>query len=269
MPLPDRPLRLFARGRTELPARPCVAIVGTRRATAYGERATRAIACVLARAGVCVVSGLARGIDGAAHRAALEVGGDTIAVLGTGLDVVYPSAHRALQRQIGERGLLLSELLPGDRADAGSFPRRNRIIAALARAVIIVEAGVGSGALITADYALEFGRDVAVVPGPIDAPQSAGSNRLLCDGATPICQPLDALTLAGVDAPGSVGAPVTASPAEAAVWDVLTREGALDVDALASAAALPARACLEAVSALELAGLVECAPTGEVRALTT
>ncbi len=263
--LPQPPVRLFAQGRRELLSRPCVAVVGTRRATTYGERVTRALASALARAGVCVVSGLARGVDGTAHRAALEVGGDTIAVLGTGTEVTYPVAHRALQAEIAERGLLLSELCPDDRADGGSFPRRNRIIAALARAVIVVEAGHGSGALITADHALELGRSVAAVPGPIDSPQSAGSNRLLRDGAFVIADAADALSLAGITTASAAAAATLGSPAEAAVWRALDKEGALDIDTLAATANLPARACLEAVSALELAGVIACAASGEIR----
>ena len=156
--LPDPPRTLWARGDLALLDRVCVAIVGTRRATSYAERVTREQARALARGGACVISGLARGVDGAAHRAALEADGATCAVLGTGLDVAYPKAHAALQSDIGVRGLLLSELPPSLAAHGGSFPRRNRIIAALARATIVVEAGVKSGALITASHALDLNR---------------------------------------------------------------------------------------------------------------
>ena len=261
--LPDPPSNLFAIGAVESLAPPAVAIVGTRSATAYGERVTRELSGALARAGVSVISGLARGIDAAAHRAALASRGRTVAVLGTGVDIVYPASHRALYREIAERGLLLSEERPGDRATAGSFPKRNRIIAALASVTIVVEAGARSGALITANSALDLGRTVAAVPGPIDAPQSAGTNELLRDGAIVIASVDDALALFGrtVRTPPI---PSFTAPAERAVWDALGA-GALHLDALASASALPARECLAAVTTLELAGAVECALTGEIR----
>ncbi len=261
--LPDPPACLWAVGRRELLQAPMAAIVGTRAATAYGERVAYTLAATLARAGVAVISGLARGIDGVAHRAALESGGTTAAVLGTGVDLAYPVAHRALHEAIASRGLLLSEELPGDRANGGSFPRRNRIIAALARATIVVEAPVASGALITASHALELGRTVAAVPGPIDSPQSAGSNLLLRDGAIMIAEPADALALVGatVSAPRE---PPLVTPAERAVWDALGK-GVADLDTLATRAMLPARECLAAVTALELAGAIECALTGEIR----
>lgn len=261
--LPDPPRTLWARGNLALADRPCVAIVGTRRATHYAERVTRELARTLARAGACVVSGLARGVDAAAHLGALEVGGATIAVLGTGLDVVYPKGHAALQREIGERGLLLSELAPTDAAHRGSFPRRNRIIAALASTTIVVEAGVKSGALITAGHALEMGRAVAAVPGPIDVPQSQGSNELLRDGAVVITSMADVLALLGLTAPVRASE-LEAGGAERLVWDALGQGGA-DLDSLCARAGLPAHEGLAAVSALELRGLVECALTGEIR----
>jgi len=261
--LGDPPPWLFALGRLAVLDRPVVAIVGTRRATPYGLRVARGLARELARAGVAVASGLARGIDAAAHRGALDAGGDTAAVLGTGVDIAYPPAHRALHAEVAHRGLLLSEELPGDHASGGSFPRRNRIIAALARATIVVEAPVKSGALITAAHALELQRAVAAVPGPIDVPASAGSNELLRDGAIVIADVDDALALAGaVRARGA--APELEDAAERAAWAALAG-GALDVDALAARAGLSSRAALAAVTALELRGLVSCALTGEVR----
>jgi DNA processing protein len=261
--LPDPPPVLFASGALTTLDAPVVAIVGTRQATAYGERVTREIAGALARAGACVVSGMARGIDAAAHRAALDAGGRTAAVLGTGVDIAYPVAHRALHARIAREGLLLSEELPGDRATAGSFPRRNRIIAALARVIIVVEAGTRSGALITATHALELGRTVAAVPGPIDAPQSAGTNELLRDGATVIASVADALALAGCTAPAQ-GERAVLTGDERAVWDALAA-GPLDADALTARAALPARRCLAAITTLEVSGAIECALTGEIR----
>jgi DNA processing protein len=261
--LRDPPRTLWTRGHLALLERPCVAIVGTRRATAYAERVTRELARSLARAGACVVSGLARGVDVAAHRAALEADGATCAVLGTGLDVVYPRGHAALQREIGERGLLLSELAGSYAAHGGSFPRRNRIIAALARVTIVVEAGVKSGALITANHALELNRTVAAIPGPIDIPQAEGSNELLRDGATMIASMADAVALLGLTAPARAR-DLPADGSERALWDALAA-GHADLDTLSTRARLPAHEAMAAVSALELRGLVECTLTGEIR----
>jgi DNA processing protein len=261
--LPDPPPCLFALGSPDVLAAPTVAIVGTRSATPYGERVTRQLAGALARAGACVVSGMALGIDAVAHQGALDAGGRTVAVLGTGIDVPYPRAHRALHRRIAGAGLVLSEHPPGVAATAGCFPRRNRIIAALAAVVVVVEAGHRSGALITASHALELGRTVAAVPGPIDAPSSAGSNELLRDGAVVIATADDALALVGLTAPRTRPA-AELSPDERRVWEALAG-GALDLDALTHRSALPVRQCLAAITALELAGAVECALTGEIR----
>ncbi len=245
--------------------RPRVAIVGTRRATAYGLRVTRALAGACARAGACVVSGLARGIDSAAHRAALEAGGATIAVLGTGADVAYPPANRALHAELagGGRGLLLSEYPPGEWANGGSFPRRNRIIAALAPLTVVVEAGHQSGALLTARWANDLGRSLGAVPGCIDQPQSEGTNRLIRDGAHVVASVEDALALAGLTRPVRFPQP-DAGADEGAVWAALD-QGVLDLDALCARSRLPADRCLAAVTALELRGAVECSLTGDVR----
>jgi len=261
--LNDPPPILWLLGNEALLAPPIVAIVGTRNSTAYGERVTREIAAALTRAGACVLSGMARGIDGEAHRAALDAGGPTIAVLGTGVDIAYPAAHRHLHRTIASRGLLISELPCGDRAHKGSFPQRNRIIAALADVTIVVEAGGKSGATITAGHALDLGRTLAAVPGQIDVPQAAGTNLLLRDGAHVIAEVADALLLAGLDAPRERPI-VLASPVEERVWDALSA-GVLDMDALCAAVALPARECIAAVGAMELRGIVHCALTGEIR----
>lgn len=259
----DPPRTLWARGDLSLLARPCVAIVGTRRATAYAERVTAQLARTLACAGACVVSGLARGVDSAAHRGALEVDGATIAVLGTGLDVTYPKGHAALQRDIGARGLLLSEIAPDIPSHRGSFPRRNRIIAAIATVTVVVEAGVKSGALITAGHALEMGRTVAAVPGPIDVPQSRGSNELLRDGAVAITSMADALALMGLT-PAFRRADLPEGGGEVRLWDALA-SGSADLDTLCNRAGLPAHEALAALSGLEMRGLVECALSGEIR----
>ena len=260
---PQPPRRLWARGDLSLLDRPCVAIVGTRRATAYAERVTRELARTLARAGACVVSGLARGVDAAAHRGALEADGATVAVLGTGLDVAYPRGHDALQREIGERGMLLSELPPNVPSHGGSFPRRNRIIAALARVTIVVEAGFRSGALITAAHALDMNRTLAAVPGPIDVPQAQGSNELLRDGAQVIASMSDAVALLGLTTAATLRDFPPGGP-ERVVWDALA-DGGADIDSLCARVGLPAHEGLAAISALELRGLVECALSGEIR----
>ena len=260
--LPDPPPALFALGDVALLASPAIAIVGTRDATGYGRRVARHLAEAGARAGAVIVSGMARGVDGEAHLGALAVDGATIAVLGTGVDVAYPRAHLALHRGIAERGLVLSELPPGCRADAGSFPRRNRLIAALAAVTVVVEAGHRSGALITAGHALELGRAVAAVPGPIDAAASAGCNRLLRDGAQVVTDAEDVTTLAGVRAARPRSAPDLAG-AQLLVWGALA-DGAADVDTLVARTRLPTRDCLGALGELELSGHVTCALTGEI-----
>ena len=211
-----------------------------------------------------MVSGLARGIDAVAHRAALSEGGPTVAVLGTGIDVPYPVGHRELHRTIADVGLVLSENAPGQRAHKGCFPRRNRILAALASLTIVIEAGRKSGALITASQALELGRTVASVPGPIDSPQSEGSNELLRDGAQVITTIGDALSLAGLTAPKRATRADFGDTEERILREL--RRGPASLDALAARTAVPARECMSAVTVLELAGAVECTLTGEVRA---
>jgi DNA processing protein len=262
--LRDPPSQLWALGRWDLAgASPIVAIVGTRDATAYGERVARELARALARGGACVVSGMARGIDATAHRTVLEESGSTIAVLGTGIDVPYPVGHRTLHNVIARRGLLIAEFPPGTRAFRGCFPRRNRIIAALASVTIVVEAGVQSGALNTAEHALQLGRTLGAVPGPIDAPQSEGSNGLLRDGAIVIASVADAMALVGLTPP--VRVPREFADADvAAVWAALAG-GPLDSDALCATSRLPAQRCMAAVTELEVQGAVECSLTGMIR----
>lgn len=174
-----------------------VAIVGTREASPYGVRIAERLADACARAGLVVVSGLARGIDAAVHRAALAAGGLTIGVQGTGVDVPYPASHRALHGAVAAGGLVVSEMEPGSTATPGCFPRRNRIIAGLCRVTVVVEAGYRSGAINTAVQALDLGRTVAAVPGRIDDERAAGSNRLIRDGAQVIAELEDLLALAG------------------------------------------------------------------------
>jgi DNA processing protein len=206
---------------------------------------------------------MARGIDGAAHRTALEEGGNTVAVLGTGIDVPYPAGHRQLHRTIAQHGLVVSENPPGATAHQGAFPKRNRIIAALAPVTIVVEAGFKSGALNTATQALDLNRVVAAVPGPIDSEQSKGSNQLLRDGAVVIASVEDALALLGVSAPKDRPIPTLPDP-ERRIWDSL-EAGYLALDALAVKAELSIPECLSAISSLEILGLIDCSPSGEIR----
>jgi DNA processing protein len=259
------PSELYAMGAAAALTKPRVAIVGTRSSTAYGERITRSLTRVLARSGVSIISGMARGIDGAAHRTALEEAGNTVAVLGTGIDVPYPVGHRTLHRAIAERGLLVSENPPGMTAHQGAFPKRNRIIAALAPVTIVVEAGFRSGALNTASHALELGRVVAAVPGPIDSDQSRGSNQLLRDGAILIASAEDALALLGIAPPRDAFDAMPKLPeTEQKLWEALA-SGATDMDALPAATGQSMAECLAAVTSLEILGLVDCSLAGEIR----
>jgi DNA processing protein len=178
----DPPVVLYVKGKLKK-SEDAIGIVGSRNATHYGMATSRELAFKLAAAGLTVVSGMARGIDSSAHRGALEAGGRTIAVLGCGLDVVYPPENRLLMEMIGETGAVVSEYPPGVRPLKYNFPMRNRIISGMSAGVVVVEAGKGSGSLITADFALEQGREVFAVPGNVDSSKSWGTNRLIRDGA--------------------------------------------------------------------------------------
>jgi DNA processing protein len=196
----DPPPGLFVRGTGELALLdgPCVAVVGARACSSYGSAVATELGRGLAAAGVVVVSGLARGVDAAAHRGALETG-STVAVLGCGVDRDYPRAHRMLAAAIGERGLIVSEYPPGVEPAPWRFPARNRIVAGLCEATVVVEARERSGALITADLALDEGRDVLAVPGEITSLLSRGTNALLRLGATPVTCVEDVLAVIGVE----------------------------------------------------------------------
>jgi DNA processing protein len=189
----DPPALLYVRG--ELPQPEALAVVGARRASTAGQRLTLELCTELASRGIVIISGLARGIDAAAHQGALEGGGTTVAVLGCGIDRIYPPENARLFHQILERGAILSEYPPGTPPLAGHFPGRNRIISGLCRGVLIVEAAEESGSLITADFALEQGREVFAVPGPVFAPTSRGVNRLLKEGARLVTEARDILEI--------------------------------------------------------------------------
>jgi DNA processing protein len=239
-----------------------VAIVGTRDASPYGVRVAAALADAFTKAGVGVVSGLARGIDSAAHRAALEAGGKTIAVMGTGVDVPYPVGHRRLHAEIAAKGLLVSENEPGTPAGPGCFPRRNRIIAGLARVTIVVEAPYKSGAINTATQALDAGRVVAAIPGPIDSPRSAGANLLLRDGAQIIHSIDDALMLYGLSRARKDETPALGG-VESTLWDALAA-GPASAELLTSRSGLNVRQVLEGIVRLELCGMVQQQANGSI-----
>jgi DNA processing protein len=253
--LHDPPARLHLRGGpTEILSRPAVAVVGARSCSRYGAQAARDLARELAAAGIVVVSGLARGIDGEAHRGALAAGGLTVAVLGCGIDRDYPRAHAQLAGRIAESGLVMSEYPPGVEPAPWRFPARNRIVAGLARATVVVEARERSGALITADFALELGRDVFAVPGEITSGLSKGTNDLIRQGATPLLAAADVLEALGLE-PAPAAPPPSLSPEAAAVLAVLA-DGAATLDELSRAASLGSPEVAVALTELELAGLV-------------
>lgn len=251
------PSVLFARGRTGLLRDPGVAIVGSRRATAYGRRVARRLGARLAGQGRCVVSGMAMGIDAAAHRGALP--GPTAAVLGSGVDVVSPPRNERLYRQIVESGVVVSEYAPGVRAEPHHFPTRNRIIAALAGDVVIVEASQRSGALITAGIALDLGREVHAVPGPIDRPTSEGTNRLIADGAGVIVD-------ASLDDTLRQAAPPPEEPGLRQLLDVIPA-APVTVEEVALAAARPVEEVATSMTVLEIRGYLT--PTRDGRVMRT
>jgi DNA processing protein len=234
---------------------PLCSVVGTRLCTDYGVRVTTQLVTSLVAGGVGIVSGLARGIDAAAHRAALAADGRTIAVLGTGIDVPYPAGHRDLYERIAEQGLVLSEYPPGTKAHRGCFPKRNRIIAALAPVTLVVEAGFKSGAHITANEALASNRTVAAVPGPIDSPQSAGTNALIMAGAQVVTCAGDLFALLDLAPPSAERVEQHLRDDALAVWRALAH-GSLACEDVAAAADLPLPRALSAVSELEMAGHV-------------
>ena len=273
--LPDPPYLLFAAGKLDLLAAPGIGVVGTRAPTDYGVRTASALSGELARAGLAIVSGMARGIDSAAHAAALSAGGGTVGVLGHGIDRVYPPENRGLFAAVKERGLLITELAPGEEPNAGNFPRRNRLIAALSLGVLVVEMGEKSGAQHTVTYALEQGKEVFAVPGPIHSPRSAGTNQLLKDGARLVTSAADILEeLRGVGAalvpspapapPPEPEPPAGLSPDESAVYARLTPDAA-PVDDVAAASELAPNRVLAALLGLELRGLAEALPGKQYR----
>ncbi len=243
----DPPTGLFVRGdaEPELLARPAVAVVGARACSGYGSSVARSLSRELAAAGLVVVSGLARGIDAEAHRGALEAKRTTVAVLGCGIDRDYPAAHAELARRVAASGLIVSEYAPGVEPAPWRFPARNRIVAGLCAATVVVEARDRSGALITADLALEEGREVFTVPGEITSALSAGTNDLLKLGASPLTSARDVLLCFGIE-------PREESVASSPLLDLLPATA----DELARRAGLGAGEIARALVELELSGTV-------------
>lgn len=254
----DPPPVLYVRGELREEDEWAVAVVGTRTASAYGREAARVLASDLARAGITIVSGLARGIDAQAHQAALEAGGRTIAVLGSGLDVIYPWEHRKLAEQVVAHGALVSEYALGTKPEASNFPPRNRIISGLSRGVLVVEAGDQSGALITADFAAEQGRDVFAVPGNIFQRGSRGTNKLIRDGAQPVLSAndvLEALNLTSVPQHVEARQLFPTDATEACLLNQLSEEP-VHVDEVGRATGLPIATVSGTLALMELKGLV-------------
>jgi DNA processing protein len=262
--IPDPPPYLYLKGRQDLINRPAIAIVGSRNATPPGREIAESFARTLSDAGLTVISGLALGIDAAAHRGGLAGVSASVAVVGTGLDVVYPARNRELAHELAARGALLSEFPLGTPAIAGNFPRRNRLISGMARGCLVVEAAQRSGSLITARMANEQGREVYAIPGSIHSPLSKGCHRLIRQGAKLVeCAQdvLEELGLAGLPAPDA-----TAEQEPHALLQILGFDPC-DIDTLIARSGLSSSAIGAVLTELELAGWVVCLPGGKYQRL--
>ena len=254
----NAPPVLYVKGRIETRDEWAVAVVGTRQASVYGKEAARMIAAGLAQAGVTVVSGLARGIDALAHRVCLDAGGRTLAVLGSGVDVIYPSQNARLAAEIVERGALVSDYPLGTTPEARNFPPRNRIISGLALGTVVVEGDLGSGARITAEFSAEQGREVFAVPGPIFARTSRGTNQLIQQGAKMVCQVgdiLEELNLTMVSEQAQARAVIPENETEALLLEHLSAEP-IHVDLLGRTVKLPIAQVTSTLALMELKGMV-------------
>ncbi|HET9906905.1 MAG TPA: DNA-processing protein DprA [Anaerolineales bacterium] len=235
-----------------------VAIVGTRRVTAYGRQITEELSAFLAAQRITVISGLARGVDAVAHQTALKAGGRSIGVLGSGVDKIYPPEHRGMAEQMMQCGAIISDYAPGTPPEASNFPPRNRIISGLSLAVVVIEAGETSGALITAEFAAEQGREIFAVPGSILAPQSKGTNKLIQNGALPLLSVNDlmqALDLTRMGEQKAARKIIPADEIEARLLNVIGTEP-LHVDEIRNQAELPIEKVSAALALMELKGVV-------------
>lgn len=265
--IPDPPILLYVHGRVELLSQPALAVVGARNATPQGMDNAESFARALAQAGLTIVSGLALGIDAAAHRGALGQAGSTIAVIGTGADRIYPARNEALARRIAAEGAIVSEFPLGTGPLKENFPRRNRLIAGLARGVLVVEAAERSGSLITARQAAEQGREVFAIPGSIHSPLSKGCHRLIRQGAKLVDSTADIVEELGWHTAAGAAAPCVAAPAEA---DVLLDAMGFDpvsVDELVGRTGLTPAELSAKLLELELAGQATNLPGGRFQRL--
>lgn len=262
---PDPPSVLYVKGRPELLNRPAIAVVGSRNATPQGAANAEQFAETLGQAGFTVVSGLALGIDAAAHRGGLKSNASSIAVVGTGLDIVYPARNRELAREIAQRGTLISEFPLGTPPIAGNFPRRNRVISGLAVGCLVVEAAQASGSLITARMALEQGREVFAIPGSIHSPLSKGCHALIKQGAKLVESAQDILEeLGGAAIPGGAEAQV---PEEADALLAVMGHDPVDLDTLCLRSGLAPEEISSRLLELELAGAAAALPGGRFQRL--
>lgn len=259
--IPNAPPLLYRRGRLQENDQWAVAVVGTRRLTPYGRQVTRDLVTRLAHQGVTIVSGLARGIDAIAHQAALDAGGRTIAVLGSGLDTIYPPENRPLADRIiqEERGVIISEYALGVQPDAKNFPPRNRIISGLSLGVVVIEAGETSGALITANFAIEQNREVFAIPGSILSPVSRGPNRLIQQGAklvTRVDDILEELNLTQVVEQAAVQLALPESAEEALILGRLSHQP-VHIDEISREVGLPTALVSGTLALMELKGMAQ------------
>lgn len=250
------PKSLYCIGQVKLLKETCAAVVGSRTTTAYGRNTAVSIGRCLADHGVTVVSGMAAGIDTCAHKGSLASGGNTIAVLGSGPDICYPAANQNLKAAIEERGLVMSEYAPGTPAIAGHFPQRNRIISGLSQVVIVVQARVRSGALITAELAGEQGREICAVPGNIDSQYHLGTNQLIRDGATAITTVNEVLIPLGLGKGGSREAASRLGKAEMDIYKLIQKHGELTADEICMKLSCQPSYALPILTSLEMKGFI-------------
>lgn len=252
----DPPKELYCLGNIDILKKRCVAVVGSRTTTQYGRSTAVSIAAKLAERDVAVVSGMARGIDTCAHRGALDNGGTTIAVLGCGVDICYPKENSNLKKEIERAGLVISEYPPKKEPMPFSFPRRNRIISGLSEMTVVVQARNESGALITAEFAAEQGREVFAVPGNIDSQYNLGNNKLIKDGVGIIIKPSDVLEALGINSVDKKEAEKILSDNEMLIFNMLSERGEMTVDELCMALKKPPSYVSSIVSVMELKGTV-------------
>jgi DNA processing protein len=276
--IPDPPIALTVRGSLLREDQLGIAIVGSRRATGYGRDVARRLSRDLAAAGLTIMSGLARGIDACAHQGALEANGRTVAVLGSGLENVYPREHRGLADRIAENGALVSEFALDEPPLPGNFPRRNRVITGLSLGTLVVEAAAKSGSLVSARLALEQNREVFAVPGPVSSPTSEGVHALIRDGARLVEKAVDVLEELRAEvrdaleerrrAPSAPRAGASDLDAEerSILKELLSTHEALDLDSVLARLPLPVERALAALCRLEIEGLVAALPGGLYRA---